>query len=118
MKCPYADCRKDYNDVSWKRVQDSWISPSDWKGSFDERLSKERIYLISRRCQFCERLFHDVYVGHENFDEFFHEQESTLELLVSYPLCKTKFESKNVPQKVLTAFNEAERCRSIGSHKV
>ncbi len=38
-----------------------------------------------------------------------------LEPLVSYPSSKSQFESKGVPQVIRDHFNEAERCRSVGS---
>ncbi len=115
MRCPYSDCRKDYNDEVWIKVVDKWINPSDFSHSLTERTNDNRIYLISRRCRFCHRLFHDVLVGHENFNTSSLSIESTLDPLVSYPIFKTKFESKRIPKKVLDAFNEAERCRSVGS---
>jgi len=114
MQCPYLDCRKDYND-SWPKVFESWINPADWGGSIAESESTERIYLKSRRCRFCHRLFHEVYVGHNNYKDSWIEVEPTLELLVTYPVAKTKFEAMTVPKEIVDAFNEAERCRSVGS---
>jgi len=115
MKCPYIDCRKDYNDEAWPKVNDGWINPTGFGSSINERKLDNRIYIVSRRCRFCHKLFHDLFVGNENFDKNWNEINPTLELLVSYPVSKTKFESKGIPKKVLEAFNEAERCRSVGS---
>jgi len=115
MRCPYSDCRKDYNDETWLKVVDSWINPSDFGSSINERKTQNRLYIVSRRCRFCHSLFHEVWVGHEDFKDGWQEIDNTLELLVSYPISKTKFESKSIPKKVLDAFNEAERCRSVGS---
>ncbi|MFA5792207.1 MAG: hypothetical protein WC884_04225 [Candidatus Paceibacterota bacterium] len=115
MKCPYNDCRKDYNDESWPKVKDTFIDPSDFGGSINDTEKENRIYLVSRRCRFCNRLFHEIFVGHGIFDKDIYEIKPELELLVTYPVSKTKFESKNIPQKILDTFNEAERCRSVGS---
>lgn len=118
MKCPYPDCRKDYNDGSWPKVMDNWITPPNTGGSIADRKFHNRIYLITRQCRFCQQLFHEVYVGRENFEDHtksFAELDPTLESLVTYPVAKTKFEAKNVPKKVIDAFNETERCRSVGS---
>lgn len=114
MKCPYPNCRKDYNDDEWSKVTDHWINPDGAGGSIAERKFYNRLYIISRECRFCQQLFHEVYVGHENFKEY-KKIKPTLELLVTYPVAKTKFEAKTVPQKVINTFQEAERCRSVGS---
>ena len=37
------------------------------------------------------------------------------EHLFDYPFSKTKFESKTIPKKIRELYNEAERCRSVGS---
>jgi len=118
MKCPYPSCRKDYNDESWPKVMDSWITPSGTGGSIAERTFHNRLYIVTRRCRFCQQLFHEIYVGRENFEDHtkdFEELDPTLELLVTYPVSKTKFEAKNIPKTIIDAFNEAERCRSVGS---
>jgi len=118
MKCPYPNCRKDYNDKAWPKALDSWITPEGTGGSIAERAFHNRLYVITRKCRFCQQLFHEIYAGRENFEDHtkrFAELEPTLELLVTYPVAKTKFEAKTVPQKVIDAFQEAERCRSVGS---
>lgn len=115
MKCPYSDCRKDYNDSLWDNVAEDWINPNDYNASFAQRTSDDRIFLISRRCRFCQRLFHEIFIGKEKFDKEIGWGEPILNPLISYPQSKTKFESKKVPKIVVDAFNEAERCRSVGS---
>lgn len=116
MKCPY--CRKDYNDETWQKVMDGWLSPTGTGGSIAARGFYNRLYVVTRQCKFCDQVFHTVSVGHENFKDStkrFEELEPTLEPLVTYPVSKTKFEAKNVSKKIINAFNEAERCRSVGS---
>lgn len=118
MKCPYPNCKKDYNDHSWPQAMNEWITPRGTGGSISERGFHNRLYVITRQCRFCQQLFHEVSVGHENFEDHtkgFEELEPTLEPLVTYPVAKTKFEAKTVPQKVIDSFQEAERCRSVGS---
>lgn len=118
MKCPYPNCRKDYNDEAWPKIMDSWISPSGTGDSISTQAFYNRLYIVTRKCRFCQQLFHEVSVGHQNFEDHtkrFAELQPTIEPLVTYPVSKTKFEAKNVPKKVVDAFNEAERCRSVGS---
>ena len=114
MKCPYPSCRKDYNDDEWPKVTDCWIDPDEARGSMNEKKFYNRIYIISRKCRFCQQLFHEIYAGHENFKDV-GKVKPKLELLVTYPVAKTKFEAKTVPQEITNAFQEAERCRSVGS---
>jgi len=108
MKCPYVDCQKDYND-EWSKKFDEFINPNDFGHSQIERRKHSRVYIITRKCGFCNRYFHEIFVGHET------ERENSLKSLISYPLSKTKFKAKGIPQKAIDAFNEAERCRSVGS---
>lgn len=115
MKCPYPNCRKDYNDEAWPKLLKSWIMPKGTGDSIAERKFQNRLYVITRQCRFCHQLFHEVYVGRENFDIYGNEKEPTLESLINYPAAKTKFEAKTIPKSVVGAFHEAERCRSIGS---
>lgn len=115
MKCPYPNCKKDYNDESWPRVMEEWIDPEGFGRSINERKTLNRLFVVSRKCRFCGQYFHDVYIGHENFDIAFDEEKSTLELLVTYPIGKTQFEAKTIPDKVIESFHEAERCRAVGS---
>lgn len=114
MKCPYPNCRKDYNDESWPKAMESWINPRGFGESINERKSMNRLFVTTRQCRFCHQYFHELYVGHENFREF-DPTKPTLEPLVTYPVSKTKFEAKRVPKQVTDAFNEAERCRAVGS---
>ncbi len=118
MRCPFPDCRKDYNDDHWPKAMEGWINPSGVGDSIKERQSLHRLFVITRRCKFCLQFFHDVYVGHENFEDHtkrFTELEPTIIPLVTYPVSKTQFEAKNIPKKIIDAFNEAERCRAVGS---
>lgn len=110
MKCPYPKCQKDYNDDAWPKVFEGFIKPRDFGGSINEERTLNRLYIITRTCRFCHQYFHEVYIGQENEDP-----PHPLEFLVSYPCSKTTFEAKGVPQKIRDYFNEAERCRSIGS---
>jgi len=103
MKCPYPQCQKDYNDEAWPKVFETFINPIDYNGSIVEAQNLNRIYLITRRCRFCNQYFHEIYVG-PKFD-----------FICSYPSSKTKFEAKGIPTDIRESFNEAERCRSIGS---
>lgn len=107
MKCPYHDCAKDFNP--------------DW-GSTDEPIyatlhSKEGdgLLILTFTCRFCLRKFHDIYrhkaVKKPNSSTVYSREE----LLFSFPSSKTKFDSKKIPAVVKESFNEAERCRSIGS---
>ena len=81
-----------------------------------------RVFLVSRKCHFCNQLFHEIYVGHENKYEFNDEGElvpgsddPTRELVATYPAAKASFKSKAVPKSIRELFHEAERCRSIGA---
>jgi hypothetical protein len=117
MRCPYPNCQKDYND-SWPKLQEGWLSPGGIGWSIHEKELHHRLYVITRRCRFCGELFHDVSVGHENFEDHtkgFEKKESTLESLGQYPVSKTKFEAKTIPANILASFHEAERCRAAGS---
>lgn len=98
MKCPYPNCRKDYNDDSWPKVMDSWLTPTGTGSSINNRGFFNRLYIVTRKCRFCDQLFHDISVGHENFEDHtkrFEELEPTIEPLVTYPLSKTNFEAKD-----------------------
>lgn len=112
MRCPYSECHKDYNE-GWKKEYEGWIDPDSFNGSINHKTFHNRLFIITRQCRFCHNYFHEIYIGHENYDGG--KKEPTLELLVTYPVSKTKFEAKNIPKTVLSAFNEAERCRSVGS---
>lgn len=114
MKCPYPNCRKDYNEESWPKVMDRWITPPGTGGSIAERAFHNRLYIVTRKCKFCQQLFHDIYVGRENFEDhtkMFEELDPTLESLVSYPVSKTKDEknlhhiTKYMREKKKSIFN-------------
>jgi hypothetical protein len=109
MKCPYPQCQKDYNDESWPKVFEGFINPRGFGGSINEEENHNRLYIISRQCRFCHQYFHEVYIAQEKDDKI------QSEFLVSYPCSKTKFEATGIPKNIRDYFNEAERCRSIGS---
>ncbi len=109
MKCPYPECQKDYNDEHWDKAYNGFVNPDDFGGSWKERLNLNRLFLISRHCRFCHQYFHEVFMGHET------DGDEKLEFLAAYPSAKTTFEATKTPKTVRDYFNEAERCRSIGS---
>ncbi|MDB5188319.1 MAG: hypothetical protein JWO50_839 [Candidatus Kaiserbacteria bacterium] len=120
MKCPYPDCQKDYNQ-NWQDFFRGWLWNQDDYPSDNERHLLKRVNLHTRRCHFCSRLFHDIYIGNENpkiFDDAtkrFIQAAPDLELIASYPASKTSFKAKKVPENIRKYFHEAERCRSIGA---
>lgn len=112
MKCPYHDCQKDYNESAWSPIKDGFIGNISY---LEGRATKNRLYVTTWECRFCGRYFHKVAVGNEVFDEYGNIVDINIESLVSFPVSKTSFKSKNVPREIRDAFNEAERCRSVGS---
>lgn len=119
MKCPYPECRKDYNE-GWESAYDDFVSPDSFDHSSDiERGRNDRLHVITRECRFCGKYFHSVSVGREIVERNPWNQviNTTNELiqLVTFPVSKTKFEAATVPVEVRDSFNEAERCRSVGS---
>ncbi len=114
MRCPYPNCRKDYND-SWSKVYDQFIKPRDFGSSIVERTQLNRAYLITRRCRFCHQYFHEFYIGKEKISKDTFDSKKIKELVASYPISKTKFSAKKVPKEVIENFHEAERCRGVGS---
>lgn len=109
MNCPYPKCQKDYNDESWPKVFEGFINPKDFGGSIIEEENLNRVYLITRRCRFCHQYFHEVFIAQEK------DNDIKSEFLISYPSSKTQFEARGIPQNIRDHFNEAERCRSVGS---
>jgi hypothetical protein len=108
MKCPYHDCQKDFN-VEWGAdVKDVYPTPYCEEG--------DGLRIATATCRFCKRQFHEISrtkkVKNEQFDRY---DTVKKELLFTFPSGKTQFESKSIPQKIKEYFNEAERCRSIGS---
>lgn len=118
MKCPYPDCRKDYND-DWEPVQNEYLNPDGFGHSQLEKEHRNRLHITTWQCRFCHQYFHSVSVGQEVFETnargYTNKVRDDLESLVIYPVSKTKFEAKTIPARVRDAFNEAERCRSVGS---
>lgn len=117
MKCPYSECQKDYNDESWEKAYDGFIDPKGFVGSKNEEALLNRLYIITRKCRFCHNYFHEVFVGHQNYENEYpyKKNQPELEFLISYPNSKTKFEAIGIPKNIRDFFNEAERCRSVGS---
>jgi hypothetical protein len=120
MKCPYNDCQKDYNEAEWKASIDTFISENNKYGeprtySSGEKSTINRIHLKTWECRFCKRYFHAVSVGNQKLNKYGETTKTVLEELATYPVSKTKFVSKKITKEVRTAFNEAERCRSVGS---
>lgn len=118
MKCPYHDCQKDYNESQWPPVSDGFLR--DQHGSIHDKSTKNRIYIKTWECRFCDRYFHEVSVGNEVWvgppeAPQWEEKGIKIEALAKYPVSKTTFRTKSVPKTVRDAFNEAERCRSVGS---
>lgn len=103
MKCPYHDCQKDFNP-DWGHLRET-ISPTSNSKDGDG------LWIESSTCKFCERRFHEIFRA--NRTQSGHTGKK--ELLFTFPSIKTKFESKNIPKNVKDFFNEAERCKSIGS---
>lgn len=108
MKCPYNDCKKDFN-LAWGSATEN-IYPTKHSKEGDG------LYILTYTCRFCERQFHQIFrskkVRREKFDGYETRKE---ELLYTFPSVKTIFEAKKIPQKIVSNFNEAERCRSVGS---
>ncbi len=112
MKCPYSNCRKDYNE-EWPNVFEGFINPKPFGASQVER-SQERPYMELRRCRFCNQLFFSLFIANEGWSGY-DFQIAKKEIIISYPAASSKFTSKKVPGQVIESFNEAERCRSVGS---
>lgn len=107
MKCPYHDCQKDYNP-KWGNERTT-VSPSQYCKVGDG------ILIETHTCQFCERQFHEIYRAKAEEVENKCYRTEKKDLLFSFPASKTKFEAKKIPKEIKEAFNEAERCKSIGS---
>lgn len=108
MKCPYHECQKDFNPEWGKEVDH--VSPT--------LKSKEGdgLWVETATCKFCGKQFHEIYrslkkeVSGERYPQIFRK-----ELLFTFPSSKTTFEAKKLPLIIKDFFNEAERCRAIGS---
>lgn len=113
MKCPH--CGKDYNP-DWPTVK-KFVN-HDEDSAIVIKSQPHQVFVESMRCRFCNNLFHDIFIGYEDWQL---EQGSPWECksiikepLISYPFAKTSFES-NVPKSIVDAFNEAEKCEAIKS---
>ncbi len=107
MKCPYHDCQKDFNP-EWG-LNDEYIMPT----SFSE--DGDGLWIETATCRFCKRKFHFIYQSKEIQNEFGRTDAEQGELIFTFPSSKTKFTAKKLPKSIKDNFNEAERCRSIGS---
>jgi hypothetical protein len=108
MKCPYHDCQKDFNP-KWGS-EDKIVYPTAKSDDGDG------LWIETFTCRFCGRQFHEVYRSKKELDEqTANYNTKRAELLFIFPSTRTKFESKTIPQKIKSHFNEAERCRSIGT---
>lgn len=102
MKCPYHDCQKDFNPEWGNQIERVHPTSHCEKG--------DGLWIETSTCKFCERKFHEIYraLYHDGYTR-------KKELLFIFPSTKTNFESKKIPKEIREAFNEAERCRSVGS---
>lgn len=107
IKCPYHDCQKDYNP-KWDSIV-KHVYPSH---SFEDG---DGLLIDSATCKFCDRQFHSIYRSKNIVDEFGRNSTKRLEMLFTFPSSKTTFTAKTLPKIIKENFNEAERCRSIGS---
>ncbi|MBP9817882.1 DUF4145 domain-containing protein [Candidatus Shapirobacteria bacterium] len=108
MKCPYHDCQKDFNPEWGTDV--AHVHPTKFSDDGDG------LWIETAECKFCNRQFHQIFrsrkqeVDGEQYPRTFRK-----ELLFTFPSVRTTFVSKTLPLKIKEYFNEAERCRSIGS---
>lgn len=107
MKCPYHDCAKDYNP--------EWKSEIATIFATQNSVDGDGLQILTLTCRFCDRQFHEIYQHKAETTGNGRVTYSRGELLFTFPSSKTKFEAKKVPISVKDYFNEAERCRSIGS---
>lgn len=108
MKCPYHDCQKDFNPT-WGKAE-KLVDPTSFSDEGDGLL------IETATCRFCNRKFHEIFRAIRiEIDEHPWYENQKRELLFIFPSSKTKFTAKKLPQKIKNHFNEAERCRSIGS---
>lgn len=110
-KCPYHDCQRDFNQ--------EWGSDRDLVYPTKSSSDGDGLWIESYQCKFCSRKFHEIYRAKYILekDKIGRDVVNTLrgELLFTFPSVKTQFTSKNIPSQIKNFFNEAERCRSIGS---
>lgn len=107
MKCPYHDCQKDFNP-KWGTIP-TYVRPTEFSKDGDG------LWIETAICKFCNRKFHFIYQSKEELDEFSKTQTRRLELLFIFPSSRTNFTAKKLPKIIKNNFNEAERCRSVGS---
>lgn len=108
MKCPYHDCQKDFNP-KWG-TETSHVYPTTYS------IDGDGLWIETAECLFCNRQFHQIYRSKKVLAEGKKYPDThKCELLFSFPSIKTIFTTKTLPIKIKEYFNEAERCRSIGS---
>lgn len=108
MKCPYHDCQKDYNP-DWGKDNSS-VSPTEYSDDGDG------LRIETATCRFCNRQFHEIFRTKYSLREGARYADTIKkELLFIFPSSKTKFIAKKLPQNIKDHFNEAERCRAVGS---
>jgi len=108
MKCPYHDCQKDFNP-EWG-TERSNVYPTMYSTDGDG------LWIETAECKFCNRQFHLIFRSKKVLVEGQQYPDThRCELLFTFPSVKTTFVTKTLPAKIKEYFNEAERCRSIGS---
>lgn len=107
MKCPYHDCQKDYNE--------NWSSDRTNVTPTEESLEGDGLHIKTFECRFCGRQFHDIFQSKRVPSNTGPYSVARGELLFSFPSVKTKFAAELLPLSVKNYFNEAERCRAVGS---
>jgi len=119
MKCPYHDCQKDYNEKEWSSYHDGFLQDTDRMSPHGKELQNGKLHIKARECGFCHRFFYDISIGHiiSRGTNIYGGSDKVIidEFLLSYPSSKRTFESQEVPKKIISHYNEAERCRSVGS---
>ena len=106
LKCPYPDCQKDFNP-EWNEDDvevDATTNSADGDG----------ITIKTRQCRFCKKQFHEIFQT-QRITEFGRYKNKIVSLQFTFPSIKTKFIAKLIPVDVTKNFNEAERCKSVGS---
>jgi len=108
MKCPYHDCQKDYNP--------NWGSNTETISPTSNCKDGDGLWIETAECRFCERRFHEIFrAKYIKGERKGFPKTAQKELLFTFPSTKTKFEAKKIPKNIESSFNEAERCKSVGS---
>lgn len=141
MKCPHADCRKDFNPDWW--VEEITI-PKEYLKEIDEykdnlriettrqmwnlfgwgwRIAREAVMTPKNlnqddklkiqifQCKHCYRYFYEIFSV-----KFWKNWEISEEKTIfEFPSSKIKFKSNNIPNEIVNYFQEAQRCRAVWS---